>query len=653
MSHLSIPKETLQNFPKASKLEWIETNGLGGFASQTVLGSHLWRYHGLLFASLAPPTHRTLLLSKIEETIVINGERFEFSTNQYEGAVHPEGYKFLESFSIDPFPVWEFTFGSVTIQKILFMTHGKNEITVLYEITSAPAKTSIQLELKPLTAFRDLHSMTQENTDFQAQVLEKPGCLVIRPYEKLPPMSIFHNAKEFLSEGSWYKNFQYTREAERGNPMNEDLYAIGTIRYELTKKEPVFLTANTDVGGKLDLKTVRSNEKAERKRREKLSKKSDADMVKILKRAADQFIVTRDKKATIIAGYPWFADWGRDSFISLPGLLLSSGRFDEAREVIQNFLDRVKQGIIPNTFPEKDDEPKYNTVDASLWLILAVSAFMKKAKDKKFLAKIFPSLTQIISSYEKGTLNNIKMDPADFLITQGADGLALTWMDAVVDGHAVTPRRGKAVEINALWYSALIAMRDLSKMIGAREEGERFDEFAKNVKEKFTEAFWDKRKNMLFDRIDPNGKRISETRLNQILAVSLSKELLSDEHRRAVVDLVREKLLTPFGLRSLSSEHPDYRKNYHGNLFDRDSAYHQGTVWGWALGPYITALRNAYGDTHATKKEVRSILKNFEPHLHDACLGQASEIFDAEAPFTARGCPAQAWTVAELLRAMT
>ncbi len=648
---LKLSKTVLQDYAKASKLEWIETNGLGGFASETVLGSHNWRYHGLLFASFKPPTHRALLLSRIEESIIINDERFELSTNQYDGTVHPEGYTYLTSFTLDPFPIWEYTIGKIKLKKTIFMTHGKNEVSVMFELISAPAKTSIQLHLKPIVAFRDLHKTTQENQLFNAEILEKPECLVIRPYEEFPPMSLFSNSINFSIDGrSWYKRFYYEREVERGHDAFEDLFAIGDLTFDLAKTKPAFLTANTEIGGKMTLTQVKTAMKKEKSRRDKLVKKTDSELIKVLKRAADQFIVQRDGKATIIAGYPWFADWGRDSFISLPGLLLTTERYDEAREVILNFLERMQQGIIPNTFPEKNEAPLYNTVDASLWLIHAVDQLILKTKDTKFLMKVFPMLRQIIDSYEKGTFNGIQMDPNDFLITQGADGLALTWMDAVVDGHVVTPRRGKAVEINALWYRALRSMHRMAKRIGAREVSEIYEGLADNVRESFTKTFWNEEQQCLFDCVDPSGGKIAEIRPNQIFAVKLSDDLLMPEHRFAVVNTVREKLLTPVGLRSLSSDHPDYRKNYQGNLFERDSAYHQGTVWGFLMEPYVGALFHAFGDSFKTKKEARMLLKNMEPHLLDACIGQGSEIFDAEAPFAPRGCPAQAWTIAAMLQ---
>ncbi len=652
MSDLRLSRTALADFDHAEHLEWLETNGRGGFAAQTVLGSQRRQYHGLSFFALKPPDVRALFLSRVDETLIIDGSSHALSTSRFENAVSPQGYLHLESFALDPFPVWTWRIGDVFLEKAFFLVHGKDEAILRYSVLSNPEKQPLSLELRPLLACRPIHVMESENPLFSGKVEEEKNALLIRPYDTLPKLMLSHNAKVFDgSVAGWHKEFCYAEERERGYNHLEDLYCVGALRYDLATGKNTYLTAAIGRSSPCTPSAVAAAEKKERSRRKALSKKTDDEFVSRLKRAADQFLVERGKQGGgIIAGYHWFTEYGRDAMISLPGLLLARGLVKEAKQVVLTSAANMSDGIIPNRFSDTTGKPEYNTVDATLWMFRATEQILAAHKDLRFLRKIIGKLEDSIRWHETGTHHGIRVDDNDGLLSWYAPGFSLTWMDAVVDTLVITPRMGKPVEVNALWYAALQSMHRFYKLLGARERAEDMSAKAERVKESFRRLFWNDRDACLYDCIDHAGNRVAELRPNQIFAVSLCDDLLTEEQQEAVLACVTREHLTPVGLRSLSPRDPHYIGVYEGGHLERDTAYHQGTTWGWLIGPYISAFLRVHDRNATAKKEARALLAGFEQHFHDACLGQLSEIFDGNAPHRPRGCVAQAWTVAEVLR---
>lgn len=634
---------TLNNFEKASSLEWLETNGIGGYASGTVAGVNTRRYHGLLVAAIQPPVGRTVVVSKLEETIVVNDELFELSANQYPGTVHPEGFQYLTKFERDLFPEFYYKAGNVELKKTIAAIHGENTTVVIYEVLNA--KEKFTFELLPLYACRDFHSTAHANDSIGQHFLFQDGVFRTVNYRGQPEFFISVPGSEFKESQGWYYNFELAIEQYRGLDYKEDLYTHGKFIIELKKGSKVAIVISTDdATGK---EGVQLFEK-ERKRREAVVKNfTTNDELKSLALAADQFIVKRGELQTIIAGYHWFSDWGRDTMISLPGLCLATGRLEDAKNILKAFATSVSEGMLPNRFPDQGEAPEYNTFDATLWFFHAIYKYYEHTQDKAFIQSILPVLQDIIDWHYKGTRYNIHVDTSDELLYGGQDGVQLTWMDAKVGDWVVTPRKGKPVEINALWYNALCVMEFLQSEKGNTAEIKKYKEKAKTVFNSFNEKFWNEEGGYLYDCIE--GDYRDETiRPNQIYAVSLPFPLLKKEKAAMVFQVVKDNLFTPKGLRSLNSSHPDYKPVYGGDAWHRDGAYHQGTVWSFLLGAYIDALLKVKGIKG--KAEATSILNEFFDHLSEAGVGTVSEIFDAEAPHTSRGCMAQAWGVAEVLR---
>lgn len=646
--------ETLQNFNQASRREWLETNGLGGYASQTAAGSNSRRYHGLLTAALNPPRNRYVLFSKVEENLRIGSETFELSTNQYRLAVHPQGFQYLTHFTADPFPVWIFEAGGARISKTIFMPYGKNQTILIYELLSAPQNVDITLEVKPFIAYRDYHGLAKENSFLNSQVQMEAGRITFHPYEGLPALRIDHNAAGFDdSQKCWYQNFEYIEELNRGLEAYEDLFCTGSLRFSLSQSKCAYLSAGIDQEKIENLEDIQNLRKEEILRRERLSQGSDSDFIRILKRAADQFVVRRaDGSPTVIAGYHWFTDWGRDTMIALPGLLIATGRTNEAKLILEHFLKYLDQGMLPNFFPDAGERPEYNTVDATLWLFEIIRQYMDQTRDTDFLKAAWPKLLDIIEWHQRGTRFGIKVDPSDGLLAAGEPGVQLTWMDAKVGDWVVTPRTGKAVEINALWHQALCVMAQLAQDLNDTEAAGEFNREASRVRGSFEAKFWNAAGGNLFDFIQGDYKN-NQIRPNQIFAVSLSDSLLPREKQKAVVRNVEKHLLTPYGLRTLPAEDKDYIGIYSGGPRERDGAYHQGTVWPWLLGPFISAYLRAFGRSKENLRYTRDLLRGFEKHFGEAGLQTVSEIFDASPPHAAKGCIAQAWSVAEILRVLS
>ncbi len=643
---ISFDKTITQNFDEALRREWLETNGLGGWASSTLAGAHTRRYHGLLVAATQPPVGRMVLLSKLDETLRLNGERYELSCNRYPGAVHPRGYEHLVSFTRDLFPAFEYEAGGVRLRKTIAAVNGENTTLLLYEVLHAPA--AFAMELRPFVAYRDYHGMTHANENIRRAVQFENGVLRVQPYDGAPELFLLAPNTTFSAQAEWYYNFEYGVEQYRGLDAREDLFTYGVLKRTLRAGDRFGVIASIDNPAGREAFQLFEQEKA---RREKLfpAKIAQDEFAQTLTLAADQFIVRRGADLrTIIAGYHWFSDWGRDTMIALPGICLSTGRFDDARKILLAFAQSVNQGMLPNRFPDAGEQPEYNTVDATLWFFVALYKYLAYTKDEAFVrAELLPILRDIIAWHERGTRYNIHVDH-DGLLSAGAPGVQLTWMDAKVGDWVVTPRQGKAVEINALWHNALAIYAELARRLGDKAEAKRFAQRAEQVKMKFNEVFWNEAAGALYDYVDGDN-RDAAIRPNQIFALSLPFPLLEGMKAKQVLRVVEEKLYTPMGLRSLAASAPGYRPHYGGDQWSRDSAYHQGTVWSWLLGPFISALVRVEGE--AGRQRARQVIENIKPHLQDAGLGTISEIFDAEPPHAPRGCTAQAWSVGELLRA--
>lgn len=636
-------KGDLRDFDVSSSLEWLEANGLGGYASSTVSGAHARRYHGLLVASLRPPVNRVVLVSKLDETIKIGAESFQLGSNQYPGAVHPMGCQYLESFERKMFPVFHYRTGSVLLKKTIAAVHGENTTLVLYEVLEA--QETFSLELLPMYSCRDIHHLTFKNDHIGQPYIFDHAVFRTMNYQGSPEFFISVPGASFTENRIWFYNLEYTIDRQRGLEYREDLYSHG--------KFTVPLKAGDKLGVIVSLNNPKSKNAfklfdAERIRREHIvAQFSGDDILARLSLAADQFVVKRGRLNTIIAGYHWFSDWGRDTMISLTGLCLVTNRFDDAKKILRVFADHMKDGMLPNRFPDDGDAPEYNTIDATLWYFNAVYKYFSYTGDLEFIQTLIPVLKKSIASHEQGTRYHIHIDPSDHLLYGGQDGVQLTWMDAKVGDWVVTPRKGKPVEINALWYNALCVMENLLREGGSEDEAIAFREKADVVKKSFNEHFWFVDGQYLYDLID-GDYRDKAIRPNQVYAMSLPFPVLSPERNSSVFETVTKHLLTARGLRSLSPDDPEYKPVYEGGVLQRDGAYHQGTVWSFLMGPYIDALMKVKGKS--ARNEAIAILEKFYPHLDEAGCGSISEIFDGNAPFAPKGCMAQAWGVAELLR---
>lgn len=623
--------------------EYVEANGLGGYASGTFSGAHSRRYHGLLVAALEPPVQRHVVVSKLEETINIGGEFFHLGCNQFPGALYPFGVQFLTSFSRDIFPEWTYAVKGVTIKKTIAAVYGDNTTLVLYEVLEAPEKFS--LELQPFYACRDFHSLSHRNPHIGRPYIFEKGVFRTMNYQGTPEFFISVPRSVFVENQTWYEHFEYSEEMRRGMEFSEDLYTHGKFVLSARKGSRIgVIVSLTNPASQDAFKLFRD----EKRRRQTLMKEfSDHPPLQRLALAADQFIVSRGGMNTIIAGYPWFSDWGRDTMIALPGLCLVTGRHKDAKRILQKFSEFVSEGMIPNRFPDSGEVPEYNTIDATLWFFNAIFKYYQYTSDKLFVRNILPVLRDCVDWHYKGTRYHIKVDAADELLAGGADGVQLTWMDAKVNDWVVTPRRGKAVEINALWYNTLRIMEFFCTELNYFGDAEFFAVKARNVRKSFNEVFWNERDKCLYDHVDGDFF-CADIRPNQLYAMALPFRVLEQQKYNAVLDAVRRHLLTPRGLRSLSPLHSEYKGEYAGDMLHRDGAYHQGTTWSYLAGVYIDALFAALGED--ARGEAMAILKGFFSHLDEAGLGTISEIFDGDPPHRPAGCFSQAWSVGELLR---
>ena len=628
--------------------EWLETNGIGGYASSSVSGANTRRYHGLLVASTRPPLGRMVLLSKFEEAVIIDGERYEISSNQYPGSVNPDGFKYITQFRLEPFPIWTIKLPGLEIEKTLFMVYGENTAVISWTVrhTETVHRPNVELELKPLLAFRDHHHLRHEDWAFASDYVETDDLVTMKPYADMPRLYLAHSGAAIEKQGFWYRDFEYAIEQERGFDFREDLFQPFSMRFDLSDSATVI--ASTEARR---TSQAADYESAEIIRRAGLIVKAEAedDFTMPLVLAADQFIVARGTGKTVIAGYHWFSDWGRDTMIALSGLTLATGRPEIAKSILLEFSKHISEGMLPNRFPDAGEVPEYNTVDATLWFFEAIRAYAESTGDFDMIRdELYDKLVDIVDWHVRGTRYQIHVD-TDGLLYSGEPGVQLTWMDAKIGDWVVTPRTGKAVEIQALWYNALRVVADLAERFDDADRHKKYSEMADIACESFNGQFWNEGAGCLFDVVNDDDKDAS-IRPNQVFAVSLRHTMLNPGKARRVVDKVEAELLTPVGLRSLSPSDPHYVPIYIGSPLERDGGYHQGTVWGWLIGPFVEAFRKVHSKDAIADKRVNEILSGFRSHLTEAMAGQISEIFDADPPHLPRGCAAQAWSVAELLR---
>jgi predicted glycogen debranching enzyme len=651
-------REICGDLHAAESREWLVTNGIGGYAFGTIAGHQTRSYHGLLVAAIEPPLGRTILLAKLDETAQYGSEFFELFTNRWAGGtLSPEGYSHIERFHLEgTTPVWTFAMADVLLEKRVFMPAGANTTYVLYRLVRASGP--VELSVKALTDYCAEHSVTSGWVRPMEVTPIEQGLKIVA-FEGATPLYVLSDSATAKPAREWYRNFDLAVERERGLPDRTDHFFAGEFRATIPPGGSLTIVASTLPAPFLNGESAyaicqnRSRVLLDQYFARSAGAAPEAPpALQQLVLAADQFIAARpmdgaaDAK-TILAGYPWFGDWGRDAMIALPGLCLATGRASVARNILRTFSRFLNEGMLPNTFPRPGEAPSYNSVDAALWYIEAVRQYFEASGDTRLLNELYPSLSGIIDAYARGTRYHIHVDPADGLLFAGERGVQLTWMDAKVGGRVVTPRIGKPVEVNALWLNAAASMAKFARELG--RPADFYEKLAQQARTGFAK-FWNAEKQCCFDVIDDperSGGKDPTLRPNQIFAVSLPETALTAQQQRAVVDICARKLLTSFGLRSLSKDERGYRGHYGGGLEERDAAYHQGTVWGWLLGPFVLAHLRVYNNAG----EAMSFLEPMLHHIRAAGLGTASEIFDGDPPFAPNGCIAQAWTVGETLRA--
>jgi len=634
------------------------TNSLGGFACGTVAQVNTRRYHGLLVAALQPPVQRVVMVAKLEALVRYGGTACELGSNEFaDGTINPRGFELLSAFDDqNGLPVWTYACGDARLEQRVWMADGRNTTYVRFQLRTASAP--LQLELRPLCTYRDYHSHAHGGWALDAA--EEPGGCRVTAFTGARPYRLLIDRGEFRREPDWYWSFRHRVEADRGLDAVEDLWRPGTFHVSLESGGSVTLTITAEP----EFDSPAAALEHENNRRRALLRAAPGgapDWVRRLTLAADQFIVRRSRSdgtpagTTVIAGYPWFSDWGRDTMIALPGLALATGRTKDAGSILRTFAAHISDGMLPNRFPDGGQAPEYNTVDATLWYFHAIAAYLEASGDRALLRDLYPVLRDIVDWHRRGTRYAIRVDPQDGLLFAGEPGVQLTWMDAKSGEWVVTPRIGKPVEVNALWHHALSQLAGWARTLKDTRAAADYGAAAVRVADSFIQRYWYATGGYLYDVVDVpsdqsdrGGGRVDPSlRPNQIFAVSLGSNLLDAVCARAVVDVCARELLTPVGLRSLAASDPRYARRYVGDPHQRDAVYHQGTVWTWLLGPYALAHHRVYGDT----AYALALLEGLAPHLDEACIGSISEIMDGDPPHAPRGCFAQAWSVAETLRA--
>lgn len=629
--------------------EWIVTNGLGGYASSTVIGENTRRYHGLLVAALEPPTNRTVIIAKIEERILFNGEYYELSTNEYPGVRYPNGNKYLDTFSVAPFPLWKYRCADWVLEKSVFMVQNSNTSLVEY---ANKGPHSVFIELHPLYSFADFHTTFHENpqTNFYSEI----GANAMKTYPLNGAKAVFTRwtAGEYIEARAWNKNVQLPLEKERGLDDSTDYYRIGYIQYELKPNESIGLLFSVDEA--IENANINSLLTAEKERLGTNYSTVTNTFYKDLLNSGNQFIVNRKSTdcASIIAGYHWFSDWGRDTMIAMRGLTIATDNKIVSESILKTFFKYINQGMIPNRFPDNsEDKIEYNTIDASLWLFIAVYDFYHKFQDLDFIQEHIAALKEVLDWHINGTRYDIHVTPEGF-IYGGQEGVQLTWMDAIVNGKVITPRIGCPVEINALWYNALKIYSEFCAVVNV-ELDQKYTDILCRFEHNF-EAFFLNSEGTLHDVIIPNGPTDTSFRSNQIYCLSLPFTLLNLEQQKHIFEAVKAKLLTPFGLRTLEKDNSQFVGEYQGNQWYRDHAYHQGTVWPYIISEYYEAFFKLYGDSEENKRQVITELLPLKNHFYnEQGLHCISEVFDGDNPKEGKGTIQQAWSVSALIKLYT
>lgn len=666
---IDIAQAQADNAREILRREWLITNGLGGYGSGTISGMVTRRYHGVLVAALPAPFGRVVMLNHLSEYLRLSEDRRILIGGEETRSEGEDGTRehYVREFRLEyGLPVWVFEAWGYTIEKRMLLIHGQNTVHITYRLLSG--QDYARLELCPSVHFRRYeHDVTEPFVSGYSLLIHE------RRYELstagLPySLRLYVNNDDkacFRHEGGHVREIGYQTEADRGYHSRGMLWSPGAFTIELRPDRPVTLVASTEDWAAILAIDPQSALAADVARRHRLISSAtpavQCSTASELVLAADQFIITPagrvedaarakaagDEVRTVIAGYHWFTDWGRDTMISLEGLTLTTGRFHEAAWILRTFAYYIRDGLIPNYFPDGEREGVYHTADATLWFFHALDRYLDVTKDRGTLQLLLPKLVDIIEHHLRGTRFGIAVDHADGLLKQGAEGYQLTWMDAKVDGWVVTPRRGKAVEINALWYNALCLLAEWLRAEKGDEAAAPYTGHASRARAAFNHRFWSEERQCLLDVVDGEHGDDPAIRPNQIFSISLRHSVLDEARWPAVLEKVRVELLTPVGLRSLSRGHPDYKQRYFGDLRARDAAYHQGTVWGWLIGPFVDAWLKVHPEDRAG---ARHFLDGLIKHLDHGCIGSISEVFDAEAPFTQRACIAQAWSVAEVLR---
>ena len=651
--------------------EWLVTNGLGGFASGTVAAVPTRRYHGLLVSALPTPLGRTVMFNHLSEWLRLpTGARYQIGGQERVGGqLEWPGAKHLREFRLEEgLPVWLYEVDGFRIEKRVLMLHQQNTVHVTFRLAAGGGP--VRLKLRPAIQFRPLEDPVHDSITEPYTITSVEDRLELCTGHTYPPLrlKIYGLRATFALDGGKLQNVYYRTEDRRGYAHVGELWSPGYFSVDLTGDVSATLVGSTESWELIRALSPEEAQAAERERRERLlvaaAPAAQQGVGGELVLAADQFVITpsgRQQDAarahaageevrSVIAGYHWFTDWGRDTMISLEGLTCATGRYREAGWILRTFGQYIRDGLIPNMFPDGSNEGLYHTADATLWFFHALDRYLRATDDRVTLEVLLPKMQDIVRCHLEGTRFGIHADPKDGLLVQGAEGYQLTWMDAKCDGWVVTPRRGKAVEINALWYNALRLLQGWTRLAGDEGAARELDAHAERCRRSFNERFWYEEGGYLYDVVESwekGGENDPSCRPNQLLAVSLAHPVLDRSRWKPVLEVAREKLLTPVGLRSLAPDDPEFKPTYHGDLKTRDAAYHQGTVWAWLIGPFVDAWLRVHPEDRAG---ARRFLDGFVPHLDEACVGSISEVFDAVEPFTARGCVAQAWSVAEVLR---
>jgi len=648
--------------------EWLTTNGLGGYASGTISGAVTSRYHGLLIAALPAPFGRTVMLNHLAEQLRMADGRLlplgSAEQNRSEDPA-PSGHNISEFRLVNGLPLWRYEVEGIVLEKYVVFLYAQNTVHINYRLASP--HENLRLELRPAVHFRGHEHAVNEDLQEGYRFSATGERFELTAGESLPALRLVMQGDHaaFTYDGGSRREISYQKEAERGYPSRGLLWSPGYFSVKPNVRQDATLVASTESWHRmLALSPAEAHGfYQDRHRRLVASAHTEARISPAadLVLAADQFIIrpagriqdaaraqaSGDEIRTVIAGYHWFTDWGRDTMISLEGLTLTTQRYTEAGWILRTFAHYIRDGLIPNLFPEGKNEGLYHTADATLWFFHALDRYVELSEDRDTLRSLLPKLLDIVEHHLRGTRFGIGVDPRDGLLKEGAPGYQLTWMDAKVEDWVVTPRRGKPVEINGLWYNALRLLEGWLREEQGNEAAQPIAEHARRAQESFNRRFWNAQLGFLYDIIDGEQGDDAACRPNQLLAFSLKHPVLAREYWEPVLTVVKERLLTPVGLRSLSRDHPDYKPKYFGDLRARDAAYHQGTVWVWLIGPFIDAWLKVHPED---RSGARRFLERFGAHLDEACVGSISEIFDAEPPFVPRGCVAQAWSVAEVLR---